>query len=308
VQLTFAPGERQDVALGDWLWDNVSAISKNMNKGRKIKLAFQGEMGAFSHSAALKLAGAHAFLLPCESFKLVFEALAKRQADGAVIPIENTLHGSVHENYDYLLRCEVPITGETTLRISHNLIALPGTKFSHIRKAFSHPVALNQCRYFFAKYPNIEPVAFYDTAGSVKCLKSQSADSAAIASETAAELYAATILKRNIEDNRHNFTRFFLLTKQASERKSRPGPWKTSIVFSTSNTPGALFRAMACFALRDLNLTKIESRPLTERPWEYLFYLDFLGSQREPRVQKALDHLRELSSFFKLLGSYQPTP
>ena len=279
-----------------------------MTKSRKKTLVFQGEPGAFSHSAGLKLAPSAAVLLPCESFKLVFQALTDRQIDGAIIPIENTLHGSVHENYDYLLRCDVPITGETTLRISHNLMALPGVKFSRIQKAFSHPVALNQCRQFFEKYPKIEPVAFYDTAGSVKWLKSQPTDSAAIASDTAAELYGAVILKRNIEDNRHNFTRFFLLTKQVPRSQIAERPWKTSIVFSTSNTPGALFRAMACFALRDLNLTKIESRPLTERPWEYLFYLDFLGSPREVRVQKALDHLREISSFFKLLGSYQPTP
>lgn len=279
-----------------------------MDKAEKTKLAFQGELGAFSHSAALKLAGSAVVLLPCESFKLVFRALDTGKAQAAVIPIENTLHGSVHENYDYLLRCDVPIAGETTLRISHNLIALPGTKFSGIRRALSHPVALNQCRSFFEKHPKIEPIAFYDTAGSVKFLTDQSPDSAAIASETAAKLYGATVLKRNIEDNRHNFTRFFLLTKQTSARISRSRAWKTSIVFSTSNTPGALFRAMACFALRDLNLTKIESRPLTERPWEYLFYLDFLGSQREPKVQKALNHLQELSSFFKILGSYQPTP
>jgi prephenate dehydratase len=272
------------------------------------KLAFQGEFGAFSHSAALKLTGRGTKLLPCESFKQVFLALSEGEADEAVIPIENTLHGSVHENYDFLLRCDIPIGGETTLRISHSLIALPGTKFNQIKRAFSHPVALNQCRVFFEKNPQIQPVAFYDTAGSVKWLKSQAPDCAAIASETAADLYRAVVLKRNIEDNRANFTRFFLLTKQSSRRQIGGRPWKTSIVFSTSNTPGALFRAMACFALRDINLAKIESRPLTQRPWEYLFYLDFFGAHREPKVQKAIDQLQEISNFFKFLGSYQPTP
>lgn len=279
-----------------------------MGDNLRNKIAFQGELGAFSHSAALKVLGLRVALLPCESFKRVFEALAKGQASRAVIPIENTLHGSVHEIYDLLLKCDVPIRGETTLRISHNLIVLPGAKLKQIRKAFSHPVALNQCRRFFEEHPNIEPVAFYDTAGSVKMLKEQSPDSAAIASEQAAALYKAVILKRNIEDNPHNFTRFFLLTKQIASPTRQTAPWKTSVVFSTPNTPGALFRAMACFALRDLNLTKIESRPLTQKPWEYLFYVDFVGAQTDTKVRHALDHLRETATFFKVLGSYQPTP
>ena len=271
-------------------------------------MAFQGELGAFSHSAAMKLAGPKAPLLPCESFNRVFEALSSGQAAQAVIPIENTLHGSVHENYDHLLRCDVPIGGETTLRISHCLMVMPGVRFADVRKAYSHPVALNQCRRFFQEHPQIEAIPFYDTAGSVKMLHEQPANSAAIASESAAELYGAKILKRKIEDNAHNFTRFFLLTKQGSGPRVRPGAWKTSVVFSTKNVPGALFRAMACFALRDLNLTKIESRPLVHRPWEYLFYVDFLGAQTDDNVRKALEQLHDMANFFKLLGSYQPTP
>jgi prephenate dehydratase len=184
----------------------------------------------------------------------------------------------------------------------------PGVKFAQVRKAFSHPVALNQCRQFFEKYSQIEPVAFYDTAGSVKMLKEQTANASAIASEAAARLYRAVIVKRNIEDNPHNFTRFFLLTKQTPRKVKSGGQWKTSIVFSTPNTPGALFRAMACFALRDLNLTKIESRPLTQRPWEYLFYVDLLGAQTDKTVRRALDQLQETATFFKVLGSYRPTP
>ncbi|HZS56304.1 MAG TPA: prephenate dehydratase [Bryobacteraceae bacterium] len=280
-----------------------------MANNRENRVAFQGELGAFSHLAAIKLAGTRVSLLPCESFKQVFERLRKGEADKAVIPIENTLHGSVHENYDYLLQFDAPITGETTLRISHNLVALPEVKRAQIVRAFSHPVALNQCRRFFAEHPRIEPVAFYDTAGSVKMLKEERpAGTAAIASEMAAELYGAQIIERNIEDNPHNFTRFFLLTKQTPPRKGRTTGWKTSIVFSTANTPGALFRAMACFALRDLNLTKIESRPLPERPWEYLFYLDFFGAQTDEKVKRALDHLQEMATFFKVMGSYRPTP
>jgi prephenate dehydratase len=275
----------------------------------KKRLAFQGELGAFSHSAAIKLAGPNVALFPCQTFKQVFEALHRGDAGSAVIPIENTLHGSVHENYDYLVQFDFPITSETTLRISHNLIALRGVKFPQIQRAFSHPVALNQCRRFLERHSRIEPVAFYDTAGSVKMLKEEHpANSAAIASEMAARLYGAVILKRNIEDNPNNFTRFFLLTKQDSLGKNNKGHSKTSIVFSIANVPGALFRAMACFALRDLNLSKIESRPLPQRPWEYLFYVDFIGAQTDRNVAKALDQLREMATFFKLLGSYQAIP
>ncbi len=280
-----------------------------MGTNRRSRIAFQGELGAFSQSAAMKLAGPKTPLLPCQSFKQVFEALRCGDATRAVVPIENTLHGSVHENYDYILQFDTPISGETTLKISHNLIVFPGTKMAEIRRAFSHPVALNQCRRFFAEHPQIEPVPFYDTAGSVKMLKEQRPlATAAIASEIAAHFYGARIIKRNIEDNARNFTRFFLLTKQDRVRAKPSSTSKTSIVFSTANGPGALFRAMACFALRDLNLTKIESRPLPERPWEYLFYVDLLGAQADPTVVRALDQLREMATFVKVLGSYQPTP
>jgi prephenate dehydratase len=280
-------------------------MSRNTSQN---KIAFQGELGAFSHSAAAKLVGGHAIFVPLESFKAVFAALARNDVGRAVIPIENTLHGSVHENYDLLLQYDVPIRGETTLRISHNLIGLPGTKFGNVRQALSHPVALNQCRLFFEKYPRIQPVAYYDTAGSVKALKEHGHDTAAIASEAAAALYGGLLLKRHIEDNSGNFTRFFLLTKHEARGTQLKSAWKTSIVFSAPNTPGSLFRAMACFALRDLNMTKIESRPLSKRPWEYLFYVDILGAQTDPAVQRAFDHLREMATFFKVLGSYQPTP
>ena len=274
-----------------------------------MRVAFQGELGAFSHAAALKFAGEDARLLPCSTFEEVFEALQNSDAQHAVIPIENTLHGSVLENYDHLVHYEFRIAGETTLRISHHLLAFGKQRLANVRRVFSHPVALNQCRNFFHRHPEIEPVAFYDTAGSVKMLKeTRPEDCAAIASAIAAELYGAVILKKNVEDNPHNFTRFFLLTKQNSARRSLKGASKTSIVFSTANTPGALFRAMACFALRDLDLTKIESRPLRERPWEYLFYVDFKGSEADRNVQKALDNLREMATFLKVLGSYAAIP
>jgi prephenate dehydratase len=272
-------------------------------------VAFQGELGAFSHLAALRLLGKACHPVPCASFKEVFEVLRRDKVTHAVIPIENTLHGSILENYDHLLSYRFPIRGETNIRISHHLIGMPGVRLRDIRRAFSHPVALNQCLRFFESNSNIEPVSFYDTAGSVKMLREESLPgAAAIASQAAAEIYGGRILKRNIEDDRRNYTRFFLLTKQNRQPKGAIGPWKTSVVFSAANTPGALFKVMACFALRDLSLTKIESRPLPGKPWEYLFYVDFQGSSKEKTVQRALAHLAEATQFSRLLGSYRPTP
>lgn len=272
-------------------------------------VAFQGERGAFSHLAATKFLGKAINDQPSSTFRDVFDAIKTGKASFAVIPIENTLHGSVYENYDYLLEYGFPICGETNVRIAHNLIAMPGARFRDIRKAFSHPVALNQCRNFFQKYKQIEPISFYDTAGSVKMLAEQKTPAAAaIASESAAAIYGGKIVRRNIEDHPRNFTRFFLLAKQTQYFSSGIEPWKTSVVFSTQNAPGALFRAMACFALRDLNLTKIESRPLRGKPWEYLFYVDLIGRADDTRVQNALNSLRELAHFVRVLGTYRPTP
>jgi prephenate dehydratase len=274
----------------------------------KRQFAFQGEPGAFSHAAALKLLGPRVQPVPCTTFKDVFQALKTGAANCAVVPIENTLHGSVHENYDYLLEYDFAISGETSIRISHQLIAMPGTELSGIKRVLSHPVALNQCKRFFEKNKRMEPVSFYDTAGSVKALKEERLpDTAAIASETAAAIYGGVILRRNIEDIRENFTRFFLMTKQPG-KPGGTGPKKTSVVFAAPNTPGSLFRAIACFALRDLNLTKIESRPFRGKPWEYLFYVDFLGSLDEKKTQSALANLKECTQFVKFLGSYTPTP
>lgn len=279
-----------------------------MPKRRACSVAFQGERGAFSYSAAAKLLGEALDDLPRPSFRDVFEALKSGKCKFAILPIENTLHGSVHENYDYLLEYGFPICGETNVRIAHNLIGLPGGRFRDIRKAFSHPVALNQCRRFFEKHKQIEPVSFYDTAGSVKMLMERNdPQCAAIASEAAAKIYGGEILRRNIEDDRQNFTRFFLLTKQPTRVPGGSGPWKTSVAFSTENTPGALFRALACFALRDLSLTKIESRPLRGKPWEYLFYVDLIGRADDRPVQNALSNLSETTHFVRVLGSYRPT-
>lgn len=284
---------------------------------KALPIAFQGERGAFSEVAARRLAGGDVEVLPCPRFEDVFRALAKGSASGAAVPIENTLAGSVHENYDHLLNFEFPIVGETSVRIVHHLIAPKGVPFSQIHRVFSHPVALNQCLDFFSANPRLERIPFYDTAGSVKMLMEQKlTDAAAIASEAAAEIYHAHILRRSIESDARNFTRFFLLRTAEYARKHpvrvpETNQWKTSIAFSTRNIPGALFRALSAFALRDLNLTKIESRPLRGKPWEYLFYVDFLGRADARNAVNALNHLRETADFLRILGCYpkgEPAP
>jgi prephenate dehydratase len=277
---------------------------------RTAPAAFQGERGAFSEEAARILLGPGAPVLPCVRFEDLFLSLKDGRAAAAIVPIENTLAGSVHENYDHLLNFDFPIVAETNVRIVHNLIALKGVPFSKVKRVFSHPVALNQCLNFFTRNPGIERIPFYDTAGSVKMLVEEHlTDAAGIASSVAAEIYGARILRKSIEDDRQNFTRFFLLRTPEFARRHPVPPaahahWKTSLVFSTRNTPGSLFRALSAFALRDLNLAKIESRPLRGKPWEYLFYVDFLGRVDTPNARNALNHLAESADFMRVLGCY----
>jgi prephenate dehydratase len=279
-------------------------------KKRLERVAFQGEKGAFSQQAVRQLLGDAAEVVPFQRFDEVFRSLAEKKVDAAAIPIENTLHGSVHENYDHLLHFGLPIVGETSVRIVHNLIAPPGVPFRKIKRVFSHPVALNQCLDFFAANPQVERIPFYDTAGSVKMVMEEGlTDAAGIASAIAAEIYGARILKRSIEDDRENFTRFFLLRNADPARKFRASEdgklWKTSLVFTTRNVPGALFRALSAFALRDINLAKIESRPLRGKPWEYLFYVDLIGQVEDPVVQNAIHNLQEITDLFRVLGCYR---
>jgi prephenate dehydratase len=274
-----------------------------------MRVAFQGELGAFSQVAVRQLVGNHAKPVPQPWFDQVFAALASGEVDAAAVPIENTLHGSVHENYDLLLKHDFTITAETSVRIVHNLVAPPGTSFRQVRRVYSHPVALNQCQDFFARHKRLKRETYYDTAGSIKMVMEQRPEgAAAIGSELAAKVYGATILKRGIEDDRQNYTRFFLLERAGAkprDRGKRNRPWKTSLVFTTRNVPGALFRALAALALRDLNLVKIESRPLRGKPWEYLFYLDLLGLAGDPVVRNALAHLGEVADFLRVLGTYR---
>ncbi len=272
------------------------------------RVAFQGEKGAFSQVAVEKLVGKTAELEPCQRFEQVFRKLARGAVDQAVVPIENTLHGSVLENYDHLVEFRLPVLAETKIRIVHNLIVLPGTSYSDIRRVYSHPVALNQCLQFFRENPQFERVPYYDTAGSVKMLSEKGMkDAAAIASSVAAPIYGAKVLRRSIEDNRFNYTRFFLLGRR---RRARVIPeagakgHKMTLAFTTRNVPGSLFRALSAFALRDISLTKIESRPLPGKPWEYRFYVDLLGRVDDAKVKNALRHLSELADSLHVIGCY----
>lgn len=274
-------------------------------RGRE-RVAFQGELGAFSQQAVIQLLGTDAIPVAHQRFEEAFRALAEGKVTAAVIPMENTLAGSVHENYDHLLNFDVRIVAETSVRIVHNLIAMPGVRVRDIRKVYSHPVALAQCLKFFAGNGKFEREPFYDTAGSVKMLMERELrDAGAIASNLAAAEYGAHILRRSIEDDRRNFTRFFLLRRPGKAILHSPkAALKTSLVFTTRNVPGALFRSLSAFALRDISLVKIESRPLRGKPWEYLFYLDLLGSVDEPRIKNALSHLGELADMLRVLGCY----
>jgi prephenate dehydratase len=281
-----------------------------------MKIAIQGELGSFSHEAAETMLP-RATVVPCARSLEVFDRVKRGTVDGAVIPIENSLAGSVAEHFDLLLSRDVHIVREFRLRIVHNLIALPGSKFGDVRRVFSHPVALDQCRDLFAKNPKLEPVPFYDTAGSVKHVVAEGLrDAAGIASRRAAEVYGGKILKAGIEDDKRNFTRFFLIERgeiklkkiklgklRAARNPDKAKAEKTSLAFSLKNVPGALFKALSVFALRDISLSKIESRPMRGRPWEYVFFVDLLrGDDEESR--HALRHLSEVVELVKVLGIY----
>ena len=273
------------------------------------RVAFQGEPGAFSSEAARRLLGDDIQLVPCESFEQMFTAVENEVCDYCLAPMENSLFGSVYQNYDLSLKHNLRIVGETSLRIVHNLIAPPGTKMADVRRVYSHPVALGQCQQFFAEHPEMQQVVAYDTAGSVKMLMaSREPEAAAIASALAAEVYGAQILKSGIEDDQQNYTRFFLLAREDRAGSPPLDADKTSIVFSLEHRTGSLFRAMAVFALREIDLTKIQSRPLVGHPWEYSFYLDLIGNTADPRVMNALSNLAEFAVNLKVLGCYRRAP
>jgi prephenate dehydratase len=267
-----------------------------------MRIAFQGEPGAYSEAAVLEHFGEDAMPVPCESFDDIFSAVTSETCEYGMIPIENSLAGSIHRNYDLLLKNNLSVVGEHYLYVNHNLIAMPGAQLSEIKRVISHPQALAQCEGYLHSLKGVKIESVYDTAGSVKMVR-QMGDMtvAAVASRRAADLYGMQILAELIQDNPENLTRFLVI----SPRPGEPGPdAKTSIVFSLKNLPGSLFKAMSVFALRDIDLTKIESRPLVGKPFEYFFYIDFAGSILDPVEAKALAHLGEYAIFLRVFGSY----
>jgi len=267
-----------------------------------MKIAFQGEHGAYSEAAIFEHYSETHQTVPCETFDAVFSSVIKGITDCGFIPVENSMAGSIHRNYDLLLQNPLVVVGEHYTRVRHCLIGLPGATITGLRKVISHPQALAQCEQYLLSLKNVQSEPVYDTAGSVKMVRDLGDPAiAAIASRQAAEIYEMPILAEHIEDNAENSTRFQIIACQPV----LPGEdAKTSIVFALKNQPGALFRAMSVFALRDIDLTKIESRPLASKSWEYFFYIDLAGSTEEQNIKNALSNLEEYATFFRVLGSY----
>lgn len=269
-------------------------------------VAFQGELGAFSEMAARQFFGSDIEVSPTPTFAEVFAKVTDGAAEAGIIPIENSLAGSIHENYDLLLEHKLSIIGEVKLRIVHNLIVNPGVAISDIRRVISHPQALAQCRNYLRKLTDVKVEPVYDTAGAARQVRQSGVrDTAAIASAQAAADYGLDVLATGIENNHENYTRFLVVSTQPLTAFGDPAEMKVSVVFALHHEPGTLFKSIGVFALRDINLLKIESRPLLGTPWEYLFYLDFSGHLNESRIMKALDHLGELTSLLRVLGCYR---
>ncbi|MBC7242720.1 MAG: prephenate dehydratase [Anaerolineae bacterium] len=271
----------------------------------KIVVAFQGEHGAYSEEAVYQHFPRDTETLPCHSLKEIFEAIESGRATHGMLPIENSTAGSINQSYDLLLEYDLKIWAEVILRVRHCLLANPGTSIEQIRRVRSHPQALAQCERYIASH-NFEPISYYDTAGSARELaENPQPDMAAIASRLAGEMYGLQVLDSDIEDLRFNYTRFFVL---GTEDPPRTEHSKTSVVFATRHVPRALYTCLGEFAERDINLTKLESRPRRNKPWHYLFYLDFEGHWQEPHCEKALLGLLRRAAFVKVLGSYPAAP
>jgi prephenate dehydratase len=269
-----------------------------------MSIIFQGESGAFSELAAMEFFGKKEHVAAVPEWEDVFKSVENGKSDFGIIPIENSLGGSIHRNYDLLLHHDLFIYGELYLKISQCLLANKGATLAKIRRVFSHPQGFEQCRKYLEKLKPVELIPVSNTAGAAKMIKERGlSDSAAISSMQAAMDYDLRILGRDIEDDKGNITRFLILSKEPNKRP-RVKTMRTSVVFSLKNCAGSLFRALSVFALRDIDLLKIESRPVKGKPFEYMFYLDFTGSEQEQRQHNALNHLREITVFCRVLGSY----
>jgi prephenate dehydratase len=264
-----------------------------------MRLAYQGEPGAYSEAAAL-LFSPHADTLPCKTFDDVFSAVMENRATHGVLPMENSIGGTIHRNYDLLVDNEITITGEVELDVVHCLQGLPGTKLSDVTTVYSHPQALAQCeRYLKELGATVEAV--YDTAGGAKLVAAQQiSGAAALASQRAAEVFGLEVIQEAVQDFEYNITRFFVIGGAAPTDAD-----KTTIVFALPSTPGSLFKALSAFALRDINLSKLESRPIRGRPWEYLFYVDIDARRDELPLARALTQLGEFAKWTRVLGTYK---
>ena len=266
-----------------------------------ITASFQGEIGAYSEEAAFQYFGSGVQLKPCESLEDAFQVVENQDVQYGIVPVENSLEGSIPRTYDLLLDSALRVSGETQLRVVHCLIGLPDAKIDSIKEVYSHPQALGQCKTFLRQM-GWKLTPSYDTAGSVKMIKeNMMEDRAAIASARSAEIYGMKILVRSIEDNNNNFTRFFVISRQDA---SLSGSDKTSIVFTVKHTPGALYETLQKLAAAKINLTRIESRPTRQKPWEYNFYVDIEGHRESPVIKQALTELEKFAVFLKVLGSY----
>jgi prephenate dehydratase len=265
-----------------------------------VRLAYQGEPGAYSEAAALQYGGPQAETLPCKSFEDVFDAVSRQKATHGVVPLENSIGGTIHRNYDLLLDHDLTISGEVELDVVHCLQALPGTKIGDIKVVYSHPQALAQCeRYLKDLGASVEAV--YDTAGGAKLVAEKKlAGAAALASRRAADVFGLEVLQEAVQDYEFNITRFAIIGGTPS-----PDANKTTLVFALPSTPGALFKALSVFALRDINLTKLESRPMRGRPWEYLFYVEIEARRDDLACARALTHLAEFARWMRVLGTYK---
>lgn len=269
-------------------------------------VAFQGERGAYSEEAVLRHFGDVA-VLPCRTLRQVFQAVEEGRASAGLVPIENSLAGSINESYDLLLRHSLTISGETILKVRHCLLALPGVGLGDLRRVYSHPQALAQCEEFIAGR-GLEAVAVYDTAGSAKMLaETRPPGSGAIASRRAAGIYGLSVLTEGIETDPDNYTRFYVVERTASGAAGASPPRcraKTVLVFSTAHRPGSLYWSLGALAYRGIDLLKLESRPIPGRPWEYLFYADISGHTSDERVQEALRELETKTKMLRVLGSF----